>query len=130
MIDRNEILLVDDDDINNFYAKDLLEELKRFSKIIIFSDPLEALDFLKTRIAQQEKVPAFLLIDVKMPVMDGFELLDEIDDLLDGHKELPSAFILTSSTHKRDIEQFKRSQLAVKYLNKPINIEEVSLLFT
>lgn len=125
-LDTQSIVLVDDNDVTNYYNADIVMESGVFTKVITHQSPIQTLEFLKTCISNEQDLPSIFVIDVKMPEMDGFELIDEIDELLDmaGLELSPVFIILTTSTHMRDFEQFDKTPLAKKFVSKPLDQEK------
>ncbi len=125
-LDNTTIVLVDDNEITNFYNKDLVTELNIFEEVIVKTNGTEALDLVRECVQSKADVPALFVIDVKMPDMDGFELIDAIDELFDeeGVELSPVFIILTTSDHKRDYEQFDKTPVAKKFVTKPLNNEK------
>lgn len=66
--------MIDDDPEDLEMTRELVRELAIPNEIITFSDPHEALTFL----AKTENLPLFVICDVNMPKMDGFELRAEL----------------------------------------------------
>ncbi|SFT89056.1 CheY chemotaxis protein or a CheY-like REC (receiver) domain [Lishizhenia tianjinensis] len=126
-LDRNKILLIDDNEITNFCNKDIIGDLNIFNEILAFTSPGETLDYLKSLFENKKDIPAIFIVDVKMPEMDGFELIDEIDELFEEHdfELMPLFFILTTSNHKRDYEQFDKTPQAKEYITKPLSEEKL-----
>ncbi|MDX1445308.1 response regulator [Lishizhenia sp.] len=126
-LDRSKILLIDDNEITNFCNKDIIGDLNIFNEILAFTSPSETLDYLKSLFENKEDIPAVFIVDVKMPEMDGFELIDEIDELFEEHdfELMPLFFILTTSNHKRDYEQFDKTPQAKEYITKPLSEEKL-----
>lgn len=126
-LDRNKILLIDDNEITNFCNKDIIGDLNIFNEILAFTSPSETLDYLKGLFEEQKDIPAIFIVDVKMPEMDGFELIDEIDELFEENdfELMPLFFILTTSNHKRDYEQFDKTPQAKEYITKPLSEEKL-----
>ncbi len=130
MINEKEIVLLDDNDDTNFYNKDVIEESQLFDDILVYTDPEELLDFIKDRLSSDEALPGVFLVDINMPEMDGFEFLDEFDELIGDTTQLPKVYILSTSSHKRDHEQYERSYLAAGYIvKKTFNLETLQGLF-
>jgi len=128
MINQNEIVLLDDNDDTNYYNQDIIEETKLFDKVLIYSDPNKLLTLIKSRLDDNLALPSVFLIDINMPMMDGFEFLDEMDNLIYEQDTFPKVFILSTSNHKRDREQFDRSFLAKGYIDKPLLVENLATI--
>ena len=125
-LDNKTIVLVDDNNVTNYYNTDIVMSSGKFEKVIIHESPTQTLDFLKESLAKRMDIPSIFVIDVKMPEMDGFELIDEIDELFDQEEvELSPIFVvLTTSNHMRDYEQFDKTPLAKKFIPKPLDEEK------
>lgn len=120
MINANEIILLDDNDDTNFYNEDVVQETNLFSKIQTYESAIQLLEDIKVRLSQNIAIPGYFIVDVKMPEMDGFEFIDELEVLLEDQDVYPTVFILTTSNHKRDHEQFSKSFLAKSFIVKPL----------
>lgn len=122
------ILLVDDDAISNYVTEELLREKKICQTIVTVTDGRQALVYLQQAL---EDKPAddiqgiLVLLDLNMPVMDGFEFMEELE-ALQLHKQVKVA-VLTSSDNHKDISQAKEYSFAA-YLQKPLVVEEVGAL--
>jgi len=120
-------MLVDDDEIVNKLNHYLISELGMFDDIIVQSNPFEAIEYLENLIEENQQLPAFVLVDISMPEMDGFEFIDQIDELFDEMDviEIPTFFLLTASNFRRDIEQFEKTPIVKQFLTKPLKKEEL-----
>jgi response regulator RpfG family c-di-GMP phosphodiesterase len=131
-MNKNEIVLLDDNNDTNFYNEDVVEETNLFKTISVFESPVKLLEEISKRVNSNIAIPGFFIVDVKMPEMDGFEFLDELDDIIEHFEEYPKVFILTTSNHKRDHEQFSKSFMAKSFLVKPLSssmlIDEINKL--
>ncbi len=117
-------LLVDDDQINNFINQRLIEELVITSELNLVNNGLEALDYLKENCYAENKCPELILLDINMPVMDGFEFLQEFTELSFPNKEKVKIVMLTTSTSQKDLEKLENFQVA-GYINKPLTEEKI-----
>jgi CheY-like chemotaxis protein len=113
------VLLVDDDNINNFINERLIKKLAMTQQVNIAVNGEEALDFLKEKTANPELMPELILLDINMPVMDGFEFLREYAKLDIPNKDKVVITMLTTSTNPGDMEKFNKAQVA-SYINKPL----------
>lgn len=115
-------LLVDDDPISCFINKELLSEhgLTEYSHVV--SNGAEAIDFIDKHwipLNNEKNCPNVVLLDLNMPVMDGFEFLEEIGSRsLVSHSKF-KIVVLTSSTNPHDLERAQRYNVD-GYLNKPL----------
>lgn len=122
------ILLVDDDQINNFINQRLIEDLIITEELNLVNNGLEAVDYLKGSCQNSNKCPELILLDINMPVMDGFEFLYEFKSLDFPNKEKVKIVMLTTSTSQKDLEKLEDHQIA-GYINKPLTEEKMMELF-
>jgi len=121
------ILLAEDSLPDAEMAIDALREAKLANPIVHVEDGVEALDYLLRRGAyadRPDELPAVLLLDIKMPRMDGLEVLQTVrgDERL---KRLP-VVILSSSREESDLA--RSWDLGVNaYVVKPVDIEQFFL---
>ncbi|WP_240731566.1 response regulator [Hymenobacter radiodurans] len=117
-------LLVDDDRINNFLNQRLLEGLNMTDKLLTALNGKEALSLFEKE-CRESACPALILLDVNMPVMNGFEFLEAYDQLQITPKEPVIIIMLTTSLHPRDVERVQQLGIA-GFLNKPLTKEKVN----
>jgi CheY-like chemotaxis protein len=121
----NTFCIIDDDDIYQFTTSLLLEKSDLVNKIIVFSNGLTAINFLKDEISNIENIPDLLFLDINMPVMDGWEFLEEY--LLIKHM-MPKTvviYMVSSSVDERDILKAKSISALSGYLVKPISSQNI-----
>ncbi len=124
MSDIRTILLAEDSLADAEMAIDALREANLANPIVHVEDGVEAMDYLLRRGAHAERpegMPAVLLLDIKMPRMDGLEVLKRIrhDEAL---KHLP-VVILSSSREESDLA--RSWDLGVNaYVVKPVDIDQ------
>lgn len=120
------ILLVDDDQTTNYLNQLLLKRLAITDKLLVAQNGQEALQALQ--LYQQHPAesaePVLVLLDVKMPVMDGFEFLDAYEQLPAAAKPEAVIVMLTTSLHPQDLERMQQLNIA-GFLNKPLTKEKV-----
>jgi CheY-like chemotaxis protein len=137
MIAQNEsrkfrrVVLVDDNRASNFLHQCLLEELSLTDEIVILNNGRQALDYFTTQ-RQGEGGSGtsgqdLILLDVNMPVMNGWELLHELEHADGEYLRRNAVVMLTSCTHETDAARARR--LSIKgYLEKPLDEQKVSAL--
>ena len=103
----NCVLLVDDNESDNFIHKRVLEKADIANHIETSINGKEALDFLITNGKSGNKeggllLPDLIFLDINMPVMDGWEFLEEFDKLQDSQKGNAVFIMLTTSLNPAD----------------------------
>lgn len=121
----NEILLIDDNYIDNFINKTIVAKEGIAETITVKLSPLEALDYLANK---EDKYPELILLDIKMPQMDGFEFLNEFSKLPDEQKSKCRIIMLSSSQNMQDIEAAKKNPYVLEYLVKPLNASKLNAI--
>ena len=118
------ILLAEDSPADAEMAIDALRDANLANPIVHVEDGVEALDYLLQRGAhagREDGLPAVLLLDIKMPRMDGLEVLKHIRSH-DKLKKLP-VVILSSSREERDLA--RSWDLGVNaYVVKPVDVDQ------
>ncbi len=119
-------LLVDDDQTTNYLNRLLLKRLNVTDKLLVAVNGQEALDLLVVHCREATtECPVLILLDVKMPVMDGFAFLEAYDKLPLVQKQAIIIVMLTTSLHPRDVERARKTSVA-GFLNKPLTREKVN----
>jgi CheY-like chemotaxis protein len=111
---------VDDDNITNFINKRIIEKLDIAKEIGISTNGIEALEYIKEFCSSKNNCcPEIILLDINMPVMDGFEFLKRYSDMKFLNKESIKIYLLTTSTYSGDIDKAIAYKVA-GVLNKPL----------
>lgn len=120
------ILLIDDDQIFNFISSEMILETDPDIRIITYLSSPEALEYLRDLLNRQQPLPDILFLDIRMPEMTGFELLDKLlkEYPLEAIKKM-RVFMLTSSLDENDNQKAADNPLIEGYLGKPLDIVEL-----
>lgn len=119
--------LVDDDIIFTKIAKFNIDKYEFIEELKAFENGQLALDNLKNLFKSDALFPDFILLDLNMPVIDGWEFLDEFCKL-DLPKKIP-VFISTSSINPEDIERAKQYDVVREFITKPLNKEKLDIIY-
>ena len=118
--------IIDDDKLTVKLISILVSKNKFCEEIQSFNNAQDAIDKLKQNASNNGVLPDAILLDLNMPVMDGWQFLDEFM-LLPIKKEI-SIFIMTSSIDPVDIEMAKKYKIVKDYVEKPITSKKLDLL--
>lgn len=122
------VLLVDDDNATNFLHDFYLKDWGYAENIYTALNGQEALDFLKTNEEFRNNKPSLILLDVNMPVMNGFEFLEEYKTLDPSMKASIVVVMLTSSLHVKDQKKAENQEDLKSFINKPLSKEAMETL--
>jgi CheY-like chemotaxis protein len=115
------VMLIDEDEIDNIINQKIIESNNFSEQVIVFQTGNEALDFLATNHTDAEKLPELIFLDINMPIMDGFQFLEEFEKLPTQVLDKCKIIMLSSSISPRDIDRAASNRFVKKYLNKPLN---------
>jgi len=119
------VMLVDDNDTDNFISKRIIEITKFAPRVEVKSSGKGALDYLKENQDKPEELPNIIFLDINMPIVDGFVFLYEFDKFSELVKNKCKIIILSSSDNKRDIDKIVNNNHVIKFITKPLT--EVAL---
>lgn len=120
-------MIIDDDVLNNEISRMYIKLAFPETEIAVYSDPVIALD----NIAKEEQPPnTILFLDINMPVLDGWEVLDKLMVLPDSIKSHHKIFMFTSSISVADKTKAAEHPLVSGYVEKPLTIEHIENKFS
>ncbi len=119
------VMLVDDNDTDNFINKRIIELTKFAPNIEIKNSGKSALEYLEKNKNNNSKLPDLIFLDINMPIVDGFVFLYEFESFPENVKEKCKVVILSSSDNKRDIDKIVNNNYVIKFITKPLTEEEL-----
>ena len=125
------VMLVDDNDTDNFISKRIIEITNFANDVIVKSSGKSALDYLSENKDDAEALPEIIFLDINMPIVDGFVFLYEFETFNDTIKDKCKVIILSSSDNKRDIDKIVNNDYVIKFITKPLTetaLEEIKLV--
>ena len=117
------VLVVDDDGIYQFTTKKTLEATGFAENIFICSNGREAIDLIQRNIKNGPGIPDVIFLDVNMPVMNGWDFLEELEHIKSSFSSLPRIYILSSTVDPEDYKRAKSFDAVVDFISKPLSKE-------
>ncbi|GAA4274114.1 response regulator [Aquimarina gracilis] len=115
--------IIDDDPIFVFGVKKIMEIIGFSKSLMVFRNGEEALNNLKAIVSANEKLPDVILLDLNMPILDGWQFLDEFVKVPCEKKII--IYIVSSSVDPEDILKAKSYEFVSDYIVKPVTVEKL-----
>ncbi|MEJ7779189.1 MAG: response regulator [Daejeonella sp.] len=122
------VLLIDDNHIDNLINRKILGNANYAENITVIDSPEKAFEFLRESLMTGDNVPEVIFLDLRMPIMNGFEFLKSLLELPNLKPELIKIFVLSSSLDPKDIKKINENHLVSKFIGKPLTnqiLEEI-----
>jgi CheY-like chemotaxis protein len=122
------ICIIDDDEVYQFTVTRNLQSQQLAKKILVFSDGEEALNFLSANIGNAAEVPDIIFLDINMPIMDGWQFLEEYVHLKPRIGKKITLYMVSSSVDPADTERAKKIAEISDYIVKPITPDQLKVI--
>ena len=119
----NTICIIDDDPIFRFGTKKLMEKVQASLNFLIYKNGKEAFEDIIYKLKSNTNIPDVILLDLNMPIMDGWQFLDEFATI-ENTERIP-IYIVSSSVDSRDIEKAKNYEIVNDYIIKPFSLSVI-----
>lgn len=125
---KRKLLLIDDDEIAVFGIRRMLQSCAVNVDLLTFSNGQEALEFIQQNptVLKENNV---IFLDLNMPIMDGWQFLEEYPDVLGSEQPAPNLYILSSSINGDDRKRAVENTLVTDYILKPLTKTVVNEVF-
>ena len=117
------IMLIDDDDVNNFIGTKVIGKALVNSSVLPFTEARTALDYLKEADQNQKVLPDLIFLDLNMPGMSGWEFIEEYRDWLNDQEKKIVLIVFSSSVFYEDVNRAKAYEVVNEYRSKPISVD-------
>jgi CheY-like chemotaxis protein len=116
------IIMIDDDEMARYLFKAIIQRSDPALPIMVFPTAFEVVDLL----AQNSIQPALIVLDINMPVMNGWEFLEALEKL----SYTVPVYMLSSSDDAADLNRAKKFENVKDYFVKPLTIENLNTILT
>jgi CheY-like chemotaxis protein len=123
------IAIIEDDPISQFIINKTIKSTIYTENISVFSNGMAALDYFNLNLTTAENLPDVILLDINMPVMNGWQFINQLSKLSTSIDKKIYIYLLTSSQNPDDLLQSKNLELVTDYLIKPLDKEKLIKAF-
>lgn len=120
-------LVIEDNLIDQLVITQLLTKGMQIEQIVIANNGKEGIEWLTT---QKKNQSLIILLDIQMPIMNGFEFLDAFHKLNKDIKKETQIYVLSSTLDPEELEHINKNDYVSGFLNKPFPIEEFKRKFS
>jgi CheY-like chemotaxis protein len=120
MDSKSKVFIIDDDPIHQRIAQIMITRHNLFDEYFSYTEAQDALDFLQKNIDNTELLPGVILLDLNMPVVDGWDFLEAFEVLKLQLKSVISIYIVSSSVDENDLIRSKQYASVKGFISKPL----------
>lgn len=120
------VCIIDDDPLYNFGMRKILEYTSLADDSLFYKNGQEALDGLIDRVENGEPFPNVILLDINMPIMNGWTFLEKYAE--QGFNRDTKIFMVSSSIHHDEVNKAQNTSIVSGYIFKPMTIEKIKIL--
>lgn len=119
-------MIVDDDDVFVFLTKKAIDKTTFFKEILVFNNGLDSIEYIKENVKNPDLLPEVILLDLSMPIMDGWQFLEEYSEFKSEIGKPIVIYIVTSSISPEDLKKARSIAEVSDFIVKPITHEKLA----
>ncbi len=125
---KNIIWIVDDDATYQIIINKIIQKSEIFTSCASFKNGKEAINALSNISQDIEALPDIILLDINMPVMDGWEFMEEMKMIPLPKQKKINTYIVSSSIAPEDKNKSKKFSAITGYISKPVSVNDLMLI--
>lgn len=123
------VAVIDDDQVFQLIIKKQIEMNNFECEILSFFNGQEAFDFFQKNVENDEALPELVMLDVNMPVKNGWDFLQDYQTLPSEMRSKIKLYMVTSSVIQSDIDKANDNENIISFVSKPITNEKLTEIF-
>ena len=114
-------IIIDDSQLDCFIGEKIIQITGKLSSVKTFSQATEAFEFIKNSDHKVDDFITVIMLDIQMPVMNGFQFVEAFEELREDIKSHYAIFMFSSSINENDKNRMENHPSIRKFYNKPIS---------
>ena len=117
--------IIDDDPVFIYGTKRIMQEVDFCETVIVYNNGQDAIDGLIKMTEDGEDLPSIIFLDLNMPIMNGWEFLEDFVKIPNNNREKVTIHVISSSVDPRDLERIRNYKVVNNYILKPLSPEDL-----
>lgn len=119
-------IIIDDSRLDCFIAEKIIQNSGTFSSVKSYMEATEAYETIKNKDVDGDDTITIIVLDIQMPVMNGFEFVSMFEKLPQETQSKYAIFLFSSSINENDKNRLKNYPAIIRFFNKPISKEIIA----
>lgn len=121
----SKIFIIDDDSIHQRIVQIMIAKHQLYDEHASFTNAEKALEFIQENKKNPATLPDVILLDLNMPIMDGWDFLDIFEKICHELEKTIRIFVVTSSVDEKDILRAQSYPSVTGFISKPLSPESI-----
>ncbi|WP_207429249.1 response regulator [Pedobacter sp. SYSU D00535] len=117
----SKVIIIDDDPIHQRIAQIMIQKHQIYEEYGSYTEAGKALEYLEENLDNENNLPDVILLDLNMPVIDGWDFLDKFDMIRDKLVKNIRIYIVSSSVDEKDILRSQTYSYVHGFISKPLS---------
>jgi CheY-like chemotaxis protein len=121
-------IVIDDSKLDCFIAEKIIKNTGKCETIVSFQQAKDALEYIRTTKQYDDQSQVILLVDIQMPVMNGFDFVEEFEKLPHAVTNHYVIYIISSSINENDLNKVHNYSSVKQFLSKPLSSNNLAAM--
>lgn len=123
-------IIIDDSELDCFIAKKIIQQNDKRMKVAAYTDAITALRQINDNTDMHADMLTIILLDLRLPIMSGFEFVEEFERLPADIRRKYLIYVLSSSMNRNDKSRVDSNENIVKMMDKPLTKAAFDIILT